>query len=142
MHYSHRCNFCRSGWFVFFLAIPTFLSAQVVSLSPTSLSFGNQQVGMGSTPQAITLTNTGNVSLSVTNIKISSSNTADFSQTNNCPFSLAANASCTINVVFAPTKTGNRSSTVKFTDNAPGSPQTVPISCTRMAPFAMLSPVG
>ncbi len=142
MHYPHRFTLCRSVCFVFFLAIPTFLSAQVVSLSPTSLSFGNQQVGIGSTPQAITLTNTGNASLSVTNIKISSSNTADFSQTNNCPSSLAANASCTINVVFAPTKTGNRSSTVKFTDNAPGSPQTVPISGTGVAPVATLSPVG
>jgi hypothetical protein len=122
------------------VACSTFLSGQaVVSLSPTSLSFGNQQVGAGGTPQVITLTNTGNASLSVTNIKIATSNTGDFSQTNTCPSSLAANASCTISVTFTPTKTGNRSSTVKFTDNATGSPQSVPISGVGVAPAATLS---
>jgi hypothetical protein len=125
------------------VACSTFLSGQaVVSLSPTSLSFGNQQVGIGSTPQVITLTNTGNATLSVTSIKIATSNTGDFSQTNTCPSSLAASASCTISVTFTPTKTGNRSSTVKFTDNATGSPQSVPISGTGVAPVATLSPAN
>ena len=132
---------CRRICCFALLTLPTFLPAQaVVSLSPASLSFGNQQVGIGSTPQIVTLTNTGSASLSLTSIKISSNNTADFSETNTCPSSLAANASCTISVTFAPTKTGNRSSTVKITDNAAGSPQSVPISGTGVAPVATLSP--
>ncbi len=122
---------------------PVFAGAQpVVSLSPTSLSFGNQQVGVNSSAQIITLTNTGTSSLSVTSVKISSANTTDFSQTNTCPSSLAANASCTISVIFNPTKTGNRSSAVKIADNASGSPQSVAISGTGVAPVATLAPAS
>ncbi len=99
-------------------------------------------VGIGSTPQVIVLTNTGNASLSLTSIKIATSNTSDFSQSNTCPASLAANANCTISVTFIPTKTGNRSSEVKITDNASGSPQIVPISGVGVAPIATLSPLS
>src|SRR5258706_215171 len=143
MHLPYRVILCRSVCVFAALAFSTFLSAQaVVSLSPTSVSFGNQQVGIASTAQVVTLTNTGNASLSITGIKIASTKTADFSETNTCPSSLAANASCTISVTFKPTKTGNRSSTVKLTDNAAGSPQTVPVSGTGVAPAVTLTPVG
>ena len=143
MRYPYRFIICRSVCVFAALAFSTFLSAQaVVSLSPTSVSFGNQQVGIASTAQVVTLTNTGNASLSITGIKIASTNTADFSETNTCPSSLAANASCTISVIFKPTKTGNRSSTVKLTDNAAGSPQTVPLSGTGVAPAVTLTPIG
>jgi Abnormal spindle-like microcephaly-assoc'd, ASPM-SPD-2-Hydin/PQQ-like domain len=125
------------------LSFPVLAAAQpVVSLSPTSLSFGNQQVGVSSSAQVVTMTNTGTASLSVAGIKISSANTGDFSQTNTCPSSLAANASCTISVIFNPTKTGSRSSAVKATDNASGSPQSVAINGTGVAPIATLSPIG
>jgi Cep192 domain 4/Abnormal spindle-like microcephaly-assoc'd, ASPM-SPD-2-Hydin/PQQ-like domain len=124
------------------LTLSTFAVSQaVVSLSPTSISFGNQQVGIGSAAQVITLTNTGTTSLSIVNIKISSE-TGDFSETNTCTSSLAVNASCTVSVILTPTKTGNRSSTVKFTDSASGSPQSVPISGTGVAPVATLSPAS
>ena len=65
------------------------LFKQVV-LSPTSLTFGNQQVGTTSTSQAVTLTN--NQSTAVTSLSVSTS--GDFSQTNNCGSSVAANSSC------------------------------------------------
>jgi Abnormal spindle-like microcephaly-assoc'd, ASPM-SPD-2-Hydin len=125
------------------LSLSTFAASQaVVSLSPTSISFGNQQVGVGSAAQVVTLTNTGTTSLSTSSIKISSGNMGDFSETSNCPSSLAANASCTISVIFTPTKTGNRSSAVKITDNAAGSPQSVAISGVGVAPVATLSPAS
>jgi hypothetical protein len=125
------------------LSFSTFAAAQaVVSLSPASLSFGNQQVGVGSAAQVITLTNTGTVSLTITSIKISSANVGDFSETNTCPSSLAANTNCTISVIFTPTKTGNRSSAVKIYDSASGSPQSVAISGTGVAPVATLSPAN
>jgi hypothetical protein len=125
------------------LSFSNFAAAQaVVSLSPTSVSFGNQQVGVGSAAQVITLTNTGTVSLTITSIKISSANTGDFSETNTCPSSLAANANCTISVIFTPTKTGSRSSAVKFYDSASGSPQSAAISGTGVAPVATLSPAS
>src|SRR5579863_9167212 len=121
----------------------TLLSAQpTVKLSPTSLNFGNQMVDVSSTAQVITLTNTGTSSLSITNIKISGGNHADFSQTNTCGSTLAANASCTISVVFTPSKTGTRTSTVSISDNASGSPQSVALSGTGVAPAVTLSSAG
>lgn len=55
---------------------------------------------VGSTSQALTatLTNAGNAPLTGTHVSI----TGDFTQTNNCPASLAAAASCTLNIVYAP----------------------------------------
>jgi len=135
-------NLLRSIGVVAVLSFSTFAAAQAVTLAPTSLSFGNQQVGVGSAAQVITLTNTGTVSLTITSIKISSANTGDFSETNTCPSSLAASANCTISVIFTPTKTGSRSSAVKFYDSASGSPQSAAISGTGVAPVATLSPAS
>jgi hypothetical protein len=119
-----------------------FLAAQpVVSLSPTSLSFGNEEVGVPTT-QPVTLTNTGTAALSITSIAISGANSGDFTQSNNCGSLLGAGANCTINVTFNPSKTGNRAGNVKLVDNAPGSPQTVPLSGVGIAPVAVLSPTG
>src|SRR5579871_1050733 len=74
-------------------------SAQaVVSFSPTSLTFPGTVVGASSSPQPITLTNTGNATLKVTKIQITSPNATDFTQTNNCGTQVLAGANCTINV--------------------------------------------
>ncbi len=95
-----------------------------VTLSPTSLNFGNQTVGQPSAPQAVTLTNNQSVSLTITSITTS----GDYSQTNNCGSSLNANSSCTINVVFTPTTTGTRTGTLTVNDNGPGNPQTASLT--------------
>ena len=92
-------------------------------LSSTSVNFGNGSTGGTSSPQPVTLTNVGGAQLTISSISVSGGNSGDFAQTNNCPGSLAQNASCTINVTFAPTTTGARSSSVLIADNAPGSPQ-------------------
>jgi hypothetical protein len=97
-----------------------------VTLSPTSLTFGVILVKSSTQPKPVTLTNTGNGSLSITNV----STTGDFTQTNTCGSSVAAGASCIIDVTFKPTATGTRTGTLSITDNAPGSPQTVALSGT------------
>jgi len=97
-----------------------------VSLSPSTVSFGNQTVGSTSSPQTATLTNGGTTSLSITNISAS----GDFAQTNTCGVSLAANASCAISVTFTPTAAGSRTGTLTVTDNASNSPQTASLSGT------------
>lgn len=125
------------------LAFSTLLLAQpTVLLSPTSLTFGSQTVGTSSTAQVVTLTNTGTSTLSLKGIKVTGGNRLDFTQTNTCGSTLAANASCTISVVFNPTKTGSRTSTVSVTDNAAGSPQSVALSGTGTAPVVTLSPAN
>jgi len=97
--------------------------APVVSLSPTNLNFGNQNVGTSSTAQTMTLTNTGSASLNISNIAVTGPNSADFAQTNNCPATLAANANCTISITFTPAAGGSRNASLTFTDNAANSPQ-------------------
>ena len=58
-------------------------------LSPTSLNFGDQNVGTKSKPQNVTALNDGATALSITDITFSGSDPKDFSQSNNCPASLA-----------------------------------------------------
>jgi hypothetical protein len=111
----------------------TTTSAAVVSLSPTSLSFGNQQVNTTSAVRAVTLTNSGNAALTINSIGLNGSNSGDFRQQNTCPSSsstLAAGASCTINVTFTPSAESSRSASLTITDNASGSPQSVALSGT------------
>ena len=101
----------------------------IVSLSPTSLSFGNQVVGTTSPVRRITLANTGVGPLPFS-ITITGTNAADFAQTNSCGTSVASGATCMINVTFKPTDTGSRRGTVVITDNATGSPHAVALSGT------------
>ena len=101
-----------------------------VQLTPASLNFGNQPVGTTSTRKIITLTNKGTVTLTLAPVTITGANSGDFAQTNNCPASLAAGASCSIAVTFTPTATGTRSANVSVSDNGGGSPQQVPLTGT------------
>jgi len=74
------------------------------SLSPGVLTLPPQLVNPGagaSTPQTVTL-KAGGASHTVSTITV----TAPYSQTNNCPSSLAANATCTIEVSIAPNAVG------------------------------------
>jgi hypothetical protein len=105
-----------------------------VGLSPTSLTFASQNVGTTSAAQVVTLSNTGNATLSITSIAISGTNSGDFAPTTACGSSLAAGANCAINVTFKPTATGTRSASLAVTDNASGSPHTVSLSGTGTSP--------
>jgi hypothetical protein len=119
-------------------------TAPVVGLSPASLTFSSQVVGTSSAAQNVTLSNTGNATLtfSGSGITISGTNSGDFSQTNTCGASVAAGSTCTISVTFKPTAVGTRSASVSITDNASGSPQSVSLTGTAVAaaPVVSLSP--
>jgi phospholipase C len=101
----------------------------MASLSPTSLTFGTVALGSMSNRQTVTLTNTGTATLTIATI----TTTGDFVKTNHCSKTLAPNASCTVDIAFKPTVKGARTGTLLFTDNAPGSPQTVSLSGTGTA---------
>jgi len=98
--------------------------AGTVTLSPTSLDFGNQTVGTPTSLQAVTLTNNQSATLTIGSVTTS----GDYSQTNNCGVSIPANSSCIINVVFTPTATGTRTGTLTVTDSGPGSPHTTSLT--------------
>jgi archaellum component FlaF (FlaF/FlaG flagellin family) len=117
----------------------TGVAAPVVTLSPTNLTFSGQAVGTTSSAQTVKLTNTGSAVLEFSNV----TTTGDFSQTNNCPASLAAGGSCTISVTFTPTVTGSRYGSVVLTDNAADSPQTIPLAGNGLpSPAVAFSPTS
>jgi hypothetical protein len=111
-----------------------------MTVTPSSLNFGFQAMGVPSTPQTVSLTNAGNVAVTITSIGISGTNSSNFAETNNCPASLAPKGSCTINVTFTPTVTGSFSASLSVTFNASGSPQMV--SLTGDGPALTLSPAS
>ena len=106
--------------------VSVLLQGTTVELSDTSLSLGLQLVGTASPSQAVTLTNTGPITLTISSITAS----GDFLQRNNCGSSLPPGESCTVNVAFAPTTKGQRTGALTVTDNAPDSPQTVALTGT------------
>jgi len=109
-----------------------------VGFAPTSLSFGGQLRTTTSAAKTVTLTNTGTSALTINSVAAS----GDFAQTNTCPVSpatLAAAGTCTISVTFAPTAVGARTGTLTVTDNAGGSPHTVPLTGTGWD-FTMTAP--
>lgn len=112
-------------------------AAPAVTLSTTSVTFGNQAVGSTSGVQVVVLNNTGNAPLPIQSITPS----AEFVATNTCGTSVAAGGMCTIGVSFAPSATGARTGTLTITDGASGSPRTVALSGTGV-PAQSASPSG
>jgi hypothetical protein len=97
-----------------------------LTASPSSESFGNENVGSTSSSQSVTVTNPGSGAVSMSSIGV----TGPFGESNNCGTSLAAGASCTVGVTFAPTAAGAATGTLSVNSSAPGSPLTVALSGT------------
>jgi len=96
------------------------------AISPAGLTFGTQQTGTSSSPQAVTVSNGGGGRLSITGIAVSGPH---FTNSGTClNASLATSQTCTINVVFAPTASGSLTSTLSVTHGAAGSPLTVALA--------------
>ena len=102
------------------------LAAQSVTVTPSSLSFGNQALSITSTAKTVTLKNGTSGSITISSISAS----GDYAQTNSCGNSMAAGANCTISVTFTPTATGSRTGALTITDTGSNSPQTVSLSGT------------
>lgn len=105
----------------------------VVGLNPPgTLNFpGTTTQGTTSAAENITLTNTGNGPLHVTNITLSGLNSNDFIVgISNCLGTVAARASCIIPITFAPLAAGIRTTSLTITDDASTSPQLVTINGT------------
>jgi len=105
-------------------------SAPQAKLTPDTLSFGNQPLGTESNPHTVTLANTGDAALSLSGISLSGADATDFAESNACPTSLAAGASCAITVTFTPQIAGTKAAALSVADNAGGSPQRAALSGT------------
>jgi hypothetical protein len=117
-------------------AFPPYLpdNGSAISVSPSALNFGSVATGSASSPQAVTVTNSGSASAPVSSLAV----TGDFTQTNNCGTSIAAGSSCTVNVTFRPAGSGAR--TGNLTVTAAGVTNTVSLSGTGVAPGPILNP--
>ena len=119
--------------------------ASVVAFFPANLVFPTQSVANTSPAQTTTLTNNSGATLNITGISLTGTNAGDYSQTNTCGVTLAANASCTISVTFTPTASGTRTASLSVSDNAGGSPQTVSLTgnaTAASAPAVTLAPAS
>jgi hypothetical protein len=107
------------------------------TLSPGSLTFGGQAIGVVSAPQIVTLINSEQVTLNITSITFSGTNSGDFGQTNNCDGSVAPGGTCTINVTFTPGGPGTRTALLNINDNGANSPQTASLTGTGITPVTL-----
>jgi hypothetical protein len=113
------------------------LSAPNALMCPASLNFGDQGQGKPGQAQTVILTNSGSAPITLTGIVIS----GDFSETDDCGGGFGPSASCRINVTFTPTALGSRTGQIAVYDDAPGSPQIVPLSGNGLSASAALEPV-
>jgi len=111
------------------------------SFSPASLGFGNEEINTASAVRRVTLTSSGTTSLTISMITITGANAGDFTQTNNCPGTLASAGRCTLNVTYTPSVLGAESASLMIADNAANSPQTLALTGTGVEP-ATLGPAS
>src|SRR5208282_2588854 len=110
-------------------------SGVAVTLSPASLSFGDQVLNTTSAAKTVTVTNTGSATLDISSITAS----ANFAVSKNtCGATLGAGKKCKVSVTFTPTELGLLKGSLTFTDNAPNSPQTVTLSGTGIQPVTLV----
>ena len=105
-------------------------SSAPYTASPNSLAFGNVIIGASSASQAVTITNTGTSSLSISSATLGGTNPGQFSRTNGCSNALAPGAQCAVLVYFKPTSTGTKSATLTVTPSGGAAPVAVSLSGT------------
>ena len=112
----------------------------IVMLTPASLSFGDQRVGVTSAPKTVTVSNKGEVALHITQISV----LGEFAQANDCGALLAPGAACNIAVTFTPITSGLRNGGVVISNNDPGAEPSsaATLSGTGVAPVASVSPAA
>jgi HYDIN/CFA65/VesB family protein/beta-propeller repeat-containing protein len=99
---------------------------------PPAVDFGNQVLSTN-LQYNVSISNTGNANLTITNLSLSGLNAVDFSVAAGQCGTIAAGTSCNIKVGFTPSVAGQRVATLTIFDNALNSPQAVTISGTGVA---------
>ena len=114
-------------------------AAPGMTVNPASLSFPSQAISTASAAQAITVTNSGNAPLTITQAVTS----GDFNETDTCIGSaIAAGASCTVQVEFLPTATGTRTGVLTVYGNVSGGQATASLTGVGTTAAAIvLSPI-
>ncbi len=100
--------------------------------SSSSLSLGSSTAGTAAPTQRLQIGNIGDAALTLGSVSVSGSQAADFGVAGSCVngLSMAAGASCYVDVLFTPGAAGSRSATLQVTSNDAGSPLVVSLSGT------------
>jgi len=124
------------------LTVSDLLRTQTVSLSgtgllppaftatPASLSFAAQQVGVTSSPQTLTLTNSGGAAMADVGFQFTGSAATSYALgTNTCGAALNSGSSCTVQVIFTPAASGGSAATLVLSSSTLGvTPLSVPLN--------------
>ena len=100
------------------------------TLTPPSYTFASRQNLTSSAAVPFTLTNTGSAAMAIASIQV----IGDYTETNNCGLSLATASTCTIQVVFTPSVTGDRPGTLTVYANIGGGHLASTLDGTGLAP--------
>src|SRR5258708_11634580 len=110
-----------------------------MSVAPGGLRFTPQSVGTASTAQTVTVTNTGNEPLVVSQV----SATGDFHTTDTCVGTpVAAGGTCAVQVSFLPSGVGARSGLLTVYGNVAGGQATVNLAGTGAGAAAIVPNPG
>lgn len=95
------------------------LPEALLTVAPGTLDFGDQAVGATSAAQSVTLSNTGNVEVTLSALTAASSPFAVAGGSCSAvPITLAAGNSCTVSYTFTPTVAGTASQTINLSSSA------------------------
>jgi hypothetical protein len=106
-----------------------------VTFSPAVPSFPTITQGTSGGAQTLTVTNSGTTSLHISSVVLAGLNASDFNLANNCTAPVAPTISCTVSLGFNPLAAGQRTANLTIADDAPGSPQTIPLNATANPAF-------
>ena len=100
-----------------------------LAFSTSSVMFSTQALNGAAQMTPLILTNTGAAAIAFTSFVT----TDQFSQSNNCGPTLAAGASCIVNLMFVPTAVGVQTGSLTITDSSTQSPEVITLSGTAVA---------
>ena len=108
------------------------LSPPVFSVSPSSLTFAQQQTGSASAPQTVTVKNAGGAPMANVGFQISGGGAASFQvSATTCGATLNGGSSCTAQIAFNPRATGGIAATLTVSSSTLGvSPASVTLNGT------------
>ena len=127
------------------------LAGLAFSVIPASLTFTNQQPGVASAPQMLTITNTGGAPLGSVDFSITGAPGSYSIASNTCVASLPTGSSCAVEIVFTPNAVGAISATLVASLSAQGvAPVSIPLNgfgqlltgLTASPPQISFSPIG
>jgi HYDIN/CFA65/VesB family protein/ASPM-SPD-2-Hydin domain-containing protein/centrosomal CEP192-like protein len=97
------------------------LKPPVISLSPTTINFGSQQLNIAGAARTVTITNRGGSPLGQPSFSISGSGSPSFVVgSTTCGASVAAGSSCTVALMFSPVAAGATAATFSVGTTSPG----------------------